>query len=124
MTFDLHLPALNGNPNLHVGILTRHGGGWAFRYTPHFKAQTEVAPITNFPNVNREYESKRLWPFFQLRIPSRNQPGVQTFLNKLRPTIGEYLLKLNGVDHHLLQKFGRFTISNPFELVPRDRARF
>jgi HipA-like protein len=95
---------------LEVGILRKQNGTWLFSYSPEFRAQTEIYPIINFPNVNREYRSSTLWPFFLVRIPSLKQPAVQRFLQQRQA---------KSVDEvTLLREFGRRAIANPFELVP------
>src|SRR5262245_48021485 len=63
-------------------------------------------------NVQKEYRSTELWPFFLLRIPSLKQPAVQEFLrsaNVQSPTAAI-----------LLRQFGKRSIANPFELVPAN----
>ena len=94
--------------NLPIGILELREGVWRFKYTELFKRQKEVSPIVGFPDVNKEYESKKLWPFFISRIPSTNRPAVKEVIDKEH--IDEKDLAA------LLKRFGKKTISNPFEL--------
>jgi HipA-like protein len=91
---------------LHVGTLTRDEGLWHFCYSTAFKQQSEVAPITDFPDRDRDYTSKNLWPFFALRIPSINQPQVRDYLKEHNPS-----------EEMLLNRFGRSSASNPFTLA-------
>lgn len=95
--------------NLVIGILTVKDGEWVFKYTDEFKNQNELQFIFDFPDVNKEYRSKELWPIFEYRIPGLNQPKVQEIIEK------EKIDKENPVD--LLKRFGRYSINNPFELA-------
>lgn len=94
--------------DLHVGTLCRDHGEWVFKYTEDFARQDKVAPITDFPFLEREYRSKELWPFFTLRIPSVTQAVVQEYLRRKGPS------QADAAD--LLQEFGRRSIANPFVL--------
>ena len=95
---------------LQVGTLRSDHGEWVFSYAEEFRVQSEIKPIVDFPDVNRDYRSKTLWPFFALRIPSPAQPAVQQYL---------HVHGLNQVDEGtLLKEFGRRSIANPFELIP------
>jgi hypothetical protein len=42
---------------LEVVILHMEGGEWVFAYSQDFRAQSKVAPIIDFPHVDREYRS-------------------------------------------------------------------
>lgn len=95
---------------LEVGELVRDHGEWVFRYSEAFRLQCAVKPIVDFPNVEKEYRSPHLWPFFQLRVPSPAQPVVQRHIAKKN---------LREVDEAmLLREFGRWSVANPFELQP------
>lgn len=97
---------LNGKP---VGELSYKNGQWHFSYTPEFKSSGKK-PVYGFPSLEREYTSEALWPFFAYRIPSLKQPSVQQIIKKEQ---------LNSNDQSaLLARFGRLTVTNPFELVP------
>lgn len=91
---------------LHVGTLSRERGVWRFRYSDAFKQQEAVAPITDFPDRSRVYESPKLWPFFAIRIPSINQPQVRA-----------YLRDHEASEEMLLNRFGRLSAANPFVLA-------
>lgn len=93
-----------------IGTLTADKGEWTFSYSDEFRAQSEIKPIADFPDVKRQYRSRSLWPFFALRIPSPEQPAVREFIRnypKHKPDEGI-----------LLKEFGKRTIANPFRLVP------
>lgn len=90
---------------LLVGTLSFSDGQWHFSYSDEFKMQNDILPLANFLSKDKEYVSRELWPFFTSRIPS----NAQLQLDKEAPK--EDLVTL-------LTKFGRKTVSNPFELSP------
>ncbi len=96
--------------SLDVGRLWLRGGVWHFEYTSAFQSQDAVNPLVDFPHPDKHYESDTLWPFFAVRIPSTEQPGVQRVLAE------EDLDSVN--EAQLLKRFGKTTISNPFNLEP------
>lgn len=59
--------------NLIVGVLRLRDGEWCFKYSEEFKQQTQIKPLTDFPDVNKVYASKELYPFFVERIPGMGQ---------------------------------------------------
>ncbi len=77
----------------------------SFSYINDFKVQNRILPLTNFPQKDKEYSSRELWPFFTSRIPSNSQ--LQ--LDKEKPK--EDIISL-------LRRFGRRTIANPYEIHP------
>lgn len=93
---------------LQLGVLSVEGDYWTFHYTDEFRKQSNIKPIIEFPDVEKTYKSRQLWPFFQIRIPSLKQPEV------------ERILKAKGIDEkdviRLLKLFGEETIANPFKL--------
>lgn len=94
--------------NLEIGTLRLKAGVWTFNYSEAFKAQEEIKPIPDFPNVDKVYSSEDLYPFFVQRIPGLGQPKVKETLRK------ERIDERN--EAALLKKFGRLSIANPFEL--------
>ena len=94
--------------DLLIGQLSLREGRWRFQYSEAFKKQSQVAPLINFSDVDRVYESKELWPFFVSRIPGVSRPAVRAILAE--EGIDEYNLAA------LLARFGRKTIANPFVL--------
>lgn len=93
---------------LEVGTLSLKNGIWTFKYAEVFKTQDQIKPLPDFPKVEKIYRSEELYPFFVQRIPGLGQ-------TKVKETIAE-----EKIDEHneaaLLKRFGRFTITNPFEL--------
>lgn len=96
--------------NLLVGTLKLENSEWSFQYSEAFKNQERIKPLPDFPNLDKVYMSKELYPFFLHRIPSIKQPKVQEEIqaNNIDST--------NEVD--LLRLFGRKSITNPFLLQP------
>ena len=95
--------------SLIIGHLELNDGIWIFYYSKEFKEQDELRPIVQFPDKDKVYKNEELWPFFTIRIPGLNQPEIQNILES------EDIDKTNEVA--LLQRFGKKTISNPYELV-------
>ncbi|MBK8965552.1 MAG: HipA N-terminal domain-containing protein [Saprospiraceae bacterium] len=101
--------------NDEIGTLEFSSNKWVFAYSDWFKNQSNIKPFSNFPDVNREYVSDDLPPFFESRLPGISQPQVEAFLALLeaKESINEAETKVA-----LLKQFGRHTITNPFELQP------
>jgi HipA-like protein len=102
VAFNLHLDSLL------VGTLTREGDEWVFSYSWEFQNQRRVKPIVDFPQVDRQYRSTELWPFFALRIPSLTQAHVRSYLRESGRD------DVDAAD--LMEQFGRHSIANPFVL--------
>jgi len=98
--------------DLIVGELKCEEGIWIFKYSDDFKKQSgEYKRIIGFPDLNKEYRSDTLWPFFRIRIPGLKQPAIQEILIK------EHIDKEN--EAALLKRFGKKTIANPYILNPQ-----
>lgn len=95
--------------DLEVGRLWLHDGKWHFEYTDAFQRKKDIYPITNFPRLDKHYESEALWPFFAIRIPGLKQPAIQRILRD------ENIDARN--EAQLLKRFGETTIANPFTLT-------
>ena len=95
--FDLYL-----GPML-VGVLTYEDGWWQFSYSDEYKTQDSYEPLVNFPNLDQEYKSEQLWPFFASRLP-----GVSELKENERDSTDVLTL---------LKKYGRHVITNPYKLV-------
>ncbi|MCI0524091.1 MAG: HipA N-terminal domain-containing protein [Acidobacteria bacterium] len=94
--------------DLLVGTLSVQDGKWKFEYSDEFRRKDLLRPIVEFPDVNKTYESDELWQFFASRIPSPEQAEVEEILKR------ENIEEDDAV--RLLQRFGKRTIANPFEL--------
>lgn len=93
----------------HVGVLVFSQGVWVFSYSPVFKRELLMSPIMEFPDVDKEYRSMYLWPFFRIRVPGLMQPDVKEIIDAEGIDSGDWVA--------LLRRFGRRTIANPFELI-------
>jgi HipA-like protein len=94
--------------DLVVGTLSVADSIWKFTYSDEFKKQDELRPLVDFPDLDEVYESKELWQFFVMRIPSPEQPEVGEILKR------EHIEEDDAVS--LLKRFGERTIANPFKL--------
>jgi HipA-like protein len=94
---------------LPIGRLTVNNGVWKFAYTDQFREQKDLTPLIDFPNLEREYESTQLWPFFSYRIPGLNQPLVRAIILKEKIDINNEVA--------LLKQFGKTSVFNPFLLT-------
>jgi HipA-like protein len=101
-----HVFVLKYNNHL-IGTLKYVDNEWSFYYSDWFKNQNEFRHLLEFPNKDKEYKTKELWPFFSNRIPSIKQPKMQVYLEKNAN-------KVNTVD--LLEKFGTYSVNNPYKL--------
>lgn len=93
-----------------VGELSLQAGIWEFRYSEDFKSKSHLRPLVQFPEVEKVYQSRVLWPFFASRIPSLRQQVIQEIVRKERIDENDQA--------KLLRRFGKRTITNPFELFP------
>ena len=94
---------------LVIGHLSIGNSEWSFEYSEEFKNQSEILPLSNFPDKNMIYSSNELWPFFASRIPSTAQ------LERKAAASHE---KADSNEVNLLRKYGHRTITNPFILQP------
>jgi len=99
--------------NLEIGTLDYNAGKWLYQYSDEFKSSAKIRPLAGFPELNKIYISEELWPFFTSRIPSLSRERV-------RKVIDEEGIKENDL-LALLDRFGRRTITNPFELLSVDK---
>ena len=98
----------------NVGVLAAKDGRWIFRYTEDFQRERNISPLMIFPDVDKIYESRDLWPFFRMRVPSLKQPSIRAIVDR------EHIDENDQIQ--LLRRFGRRTITNPFELVAADHS--
>ncbi len=97
---------------LLIGTLSVQNGKWRFEYSDDFRRADTLRPLVEFPDVNKVYEKDDLWQFFAMRIPSTQQEEIEEILER------EQIDEDDAV--RLLQRFGKRTIANPFELERRD----
>jgi len=92
-----------------IGKLLCEEGEWKFMYIDEFtELRNQYNHIAGFSNLDKVYHNDTLWPFFQTRIPGLKQPAVKEILKK------ENINETNELE--LLKRFGKKTISNPYEL--------
>ncbi len=96
--------------DIDVGYLTSNNNMWTFKYSDEFKKQKSYRRLAGFSDLNKNYQSEMLWPFFKIRIPGLKQPMIKEIIEK------ENLNKEN--EGLLLRRFGRVTMSNPYILEP------
>lgn len=114
-TSEKFVPSIDSKEHIFVLKYKRHLIGtlkfvdneWSFYYSDWFKNQNEFRHLLEFPNKEKVYKTKELWPFFSNRIPSIKQPKVKVYLEKNAN-------KVNTVD--LLDKFGTYSVNNPYKL--------
>ena len=87
-----------------IGELSIENDLWHFKYCDEFKNQNIYKPLTEFPDINKEYKSNELWPFFLSRIPGANNVNI---INKDHKDF-------DLVD--LLKHYGSKTTTNPYKL--------
>ncbi len=93
---------------LEVGRLSYTEGKWIFKYSEEFKETSGIKTVADFPDIKKTYVNQELWPFFSSRIPSIARPGVKKVLEREGIEDNDLL--------NLLIRFGKHTITNPFEL--------
>lgn len=97
--------------SIELAKLSCSNGFWEFEYTESFKKlySKEYNLIAGFPDLNKKYRKKSLWPFFLTRIPGLKQPAVKEIIEKEKIDVGDQV--------ELLKRFGHRSISNPYQLV-------
>lgn len=97
---------------LEIGRLSYKEDKWIFEYSEAFKETTGIKALAGFPDISKQYVSEELWPFFSSRIPSLARTKVKK------------AVEAEGIEENdllaLLNRFGRKTITNPFELLSVD----
>lgn len=67
-----------------VAVLDRDSAEYRFQYLPGVRGAVDgFRPFVGFPDVDRIYESTRLWPFFDLRIMDRKRPDFPEYVRWL-----------------------------------------
>jgi HipA-like protein len=94
---------------MRIGTLVAREGGWDFAYSDKFR-RSKLRPLVLFPDTIQRYHTTTLWPFFRLRIPSLRRDAIRKIVDRER---------INKSDEvQMLRRFGRRTVSDPFELLP------
>lgn len=92
-----------------IGYLEAKNKEWKFFYSDEYKKNNITNYISGFPQIDKIYNDKSLWPFFKIRIPGLKQPRIMKIIEE------ENIDKDNEVE--LLKRFGEYSISNPYKLV-------
>ncbi len=92
-----------------IGTLEHKGNKWIFKYSDYYKKNQFIAPLIDFPIVNKIYEFEELPPFFATRIPNLNQAFHLKKISKYKGDKNDLV--------SLLEIFGQKSINNPFELI-------
>ena len=88
-------------------------GKYLFRYLPGFRFKG-LASLPGFPDLEKEYESVELFPFFEERIPDLRRPEIKESVR----TKG-----LNEQDRlGLLCALGRRSVTDSYELRFKSAA--
>lgn len=67
-----------------VAVLDHSASGYRFQYLPSVRADVEgFRPFIGFRDLDRVYESPRLWPFFDLRVMDRKRPDYPEYVRQL-----------------------------------------
>jgi hypothetical protein len=69
-------------------VLDHRATGYRFQYLEGVGGSVEgFRPFIGFPDLNRMYESARLWPFFDLRVMDRKRPDYPQYVRWLGLTV-------------------------------------
>ncbi len=86
-----------------IGRLTCDEDVYVFEYDPSYS----FTPISSFPDRNRVYRSKQLWPFFAIRIPPLDREDVREEITN-RDLGEDQVLEI-------LASVAKVSVSNPYE---------
>ena len=86
-----------------VGRLACDEDEYVFRYDSNYAAR----PISAFPDMDHEYRSKQLWPFFAIRIPPLDREDVREEITN-RAIEKDQVIEILG-------SLARVSVSNPYE---------
>ncbi len=75
-----------------VGRLTLDSatGTFEFRYLSNVKQLERFSSLPGFPNLETVYQSRELFPLFEVRIMSRRRPDYESYLGSLGLDPGEH----------------------------------
>jgi len=97
---------------IHVGSLSKDEGEYVFEYSPQFKEQKELAPISAFREVSQPHRTRELPAFFRVRVPPLEREDVKRAVGELGIAADDEFALLGAV--------GRKTIASPYELELRE----
>ena len=102
----------SANHRCRVGRLSKEHDKFVFRYEPGYSDE----PIIGLPDVNREYRSEELWPFFSVRIPPLDREDMRGPVDRKRTQWKKKGRDLDRDSLVQLGEFGKLSITNPYEL--------
>jgi hypothetical protein len=72
-----------------VAVLDHGVTGYRFQYLPRVGDDVDgFRAFIGFPDLERVYESPRLWPFFDLRVMDRKRPDFAEYVRRLGLPLG------------------------------------
>ena len=86
-----------------VGKLFREQEEFVFRYADEY----DMEPISAFPDTGKVYRSKRLWPFFAVRIPPMDREDMQK-------KISSHSIEKDQIIE-ILGSVAKISVTNPYE---------
>lgn len=95
-----------------IGTLWFQKGAYYFKYDSSFEA-SGLRPIIDFPEVSVIYESKILFPFFDIRIPSRKRTEIEKIISKME--------EKNPTRLELLLELGKKSINDPYTIEKSEQ---
>ena len=100
-TLEIYRQSAGENPL--IGRLSCEDGEFIFRYDSNYKGK----PVSAFPDIEHEYRSKHLWPFFAVRIPPLDREDM-------RREIAKQSLREDQVIE-ILGSVAKVSVTNPYE---------
>ncbi len=91
-----------------VGRLSQEVDEFVFRYDREFASREDAFPIGAFPDLEEEYRSEELWPFFAVRIPPVAREDVRAALKQQAIREDQTL--------EILGSLAKRSVSNSYEL--------
>jgi HipA-like protein len=98
--------AHEGKSDILVGMLSQEEGDFVFRYDPAYVQRSSARPISAFPDLQKEYRDKLLWPFFAARIPPLEREDVRAEIARSHLQPGDTI--------RMLGTLSMKTITNPY----------
>lgn len=112
-TLHIYMPQSDGS-QIRVGGVWRDGPQLVFEYDPSYVSSPEARPISGFPDLDAQYRSHRLWPFFTVRMPPLDRKDVE-------PIAAQRDLKF-GDELRLLGALGGRAVASPYVFEYGDAA--
>ena len=105
---SLQLLLKKGDERIPVGTLSQTNEGYVFRYSEEFQS-LDLPPLPGFPDTQKEYKSRMLWPFFQVRVPPSTREDVARVVRKENINPDDLL--------EMLRVLGGHVATSPYELA-------